>query len=163
MIITDLLTLCHRGLTLAERLADASLSALRKCLAADDSPKDRALVRYQAALHGCAWLATYVQALREMLDWANRLDASGGLREFESLLLQAAFGEYLAQLRGGLAMSQGEIFRIESLSGESMQNMTTVDSDPVTAALDAFASDPAVVTLTRQGFAPRVRERLAML
>ncbi|MFZ9018194.1 MAG: hypothetical protein ACO23O_14500, partial [Ilumatobacteraceae bacterium] len=33
------------------------------------------------------------------------------LGELERLLLQAAFGEYLAQLAGGIAMSQGEIVR----------------------------------------------------
>src|SRR5436190_24015385 len=101
MIVADLLTLCQRGLSAAERLADASLGALRARLAADDGPEDLALVRHQAALHGCAWVATYVQALREMLAWANRLDASGHRGQLESLLLQAAFGEYLAQLRGG--------------------------------------------------------------
>ena len=158
MIVADLLNLCRRGLSAAERLADASLGALRARLAADDGPEDLALVRHQAALHGCAWVATYVQALREMLAWANRLDASGHRGQLESLLLQAAFGEYLAQLRGGLAMSQGEIFRIDSLSGDAVQQ-----GDAVAAGLDEFVKDGAVVTLTRLGFAPAVRERIAML
>src|SRR3954463_9858675 len=100
MIIADALTVCQRGLVAAERVADASLRALRVFLAADEGPEELTLIRHQAALHGCAWVATYVQALREMLAWANRLDASGRRGEFESLLVQSAFGEYLAQLRG---------------------------------------------------------------
>ena len=33
----------------------------------------------QAAAHGLAWLATYVEALRQMLGWAKRLEAEGRL------------------------------------------------------------------------------------
>jgi (2S)-methylsuccinyl-CoA dehydrogenase len=69
------------------------------------------LDREQRAAHGLSWLATYVTALRETLLWAKRLRAAGRLGEIESLICQAAFGEYLAQIRGGIAMSQGEIVR----------------------------------------------------
>ena len=34
----------------------------------------------QHALHGLAWLATYVEALRQMLGWARRLEAEGRAR-----------------------------------------------------------------------------------
>ena len=46
-----------------------------------------------------------------MLDWAERLEAAGRLGELETLILQAAYGEYLAQIAGGIPMSQGEIVR----------------------------------------------------
>jgi (2S)-methylsuccinyl-CoA dehydrogenase len=46
-----------------------------------------------------------------MLGWAERLETQERLGEIERLILQAAFGEYLAQMAGGLAMSQGEIAR----------------------------------------------------
>jgi (2S)-methylsuccinyl-CoA dehydrogenase len=52
-----------------------------------------------------------VQALAQMLAWAERLQDAGKLGETEALILQAAYGEYLAQLAGGIAMSQGEIVR----------------------------------------------------
>ena len=65
----------------------------------------------QFAAHGYAWLATYATALREMLRWAERLAATGRLGEVEQLMLQAAFGEYLAQMAGGIALSQAEIAR----------------------------------------------------
>ena len=58
---------------------------------------------------GLAWLATYVEALRQMLGWAERLESAGRLGELEALILQAAYGEYLAQIAGGIPMSQGEI------------------------------------------------------
>ena len=41
------------------------------------------LEREQHAVHGLAWLATYVEALRQMQGWADRLEAAGGFGELE--------------------------------------------------------------------------------
>jgi (2S)-methylsuccinyl-CoA dehydrogenase len=56
----------------------------------------------QHQAHGLAWLATYVEALRQMTGWAARLEADGRLGELEALLLTAAVGEYAGQIAGGL-------------------------------------------------------------
>ncbi len=73
---------------------------------------DGALIdREQMAVHGFAWMATYVEALRQIRQWASRLDGDGEFGEAEALILRIAFGEYLAQLAGGIAMSQSEIVR----------------------------------------------------
>ncbi|HJZ33330.1 MAG TPA: acyl-CoA dehydrogenase family protein [Hyphomicrobiaceae bacterium] len=69
----------------------------------------------QSAHHGLAWLATYVEALRQMLGWAQRLDAAGRCGEIEDLLLACAFAEYLAQIAGGIPMSQNETVRLAEL------------------------------------------------
>ncbi|HML43140.1 MAG TPA: acyl-CoA dehydrogenase, partial [Hyphomicrobium zavarzinii] len=54
----------------------------------------------QHAAHGLAWLATTVEALRQMNLWAARLKEEGNFGEFEQLLLLAAFAEYGAQIAG---------------------------------------------------------------
>src|SRR3954463_7011692 len=73
---------------------------------------DGALIdREQTAVHGFAWMATYVEALRQIRGWASRLDREGEFGCSEALILRIAFGEYLAQLAGGIAMSQSEIVR----------------------------------------------------
>ncbi|MFA5951374.1 MAG: acyl-CoA dehydrogenase family protein [Hyphomicrobium sp.] len=69
----------------------------------------------QHAAHGLAWLATTVEALRQMNLWAGRLHGEGAFGRFEQLLLVAAFGEYGAQIAGGIPMSQLEIIRPEAL------------------------------------------------
>ena len=69
----------------------------------------------QHAAHGLAWLATLVEGLRQMHQWAARLMAARRLGEFEQLLAIAAFAEYGAQIAGGIAMSQLEIIRAEAL------------------------------------------------
>ncbi|MFA6141151.1 MAG: acyl-CoA dehydrogenase family protein, partial [Hyphomicrobium sp.] len=65
--------------------------------------------------HGLAWLATAVEGLRQMHVWGTRLSGEGRFGEFEQLILAAAFAEYLAQISGGIPMSQLEFVRPEAL------------------------------------------------
>jgi (2S)-methylsuccinyl-CoA dehydrogenase len=69
----------------------------------------------QHAAHGLAWLATYVEALRQLAAYAERLDAEGRFGEIEQLLCRIGFGEYLSQVAGGIPMSQGEFVRLPDL------------------------------------------------
>ncbi|MDX2156973.1 MAG: acyl-CoA dehydrogenase, partial [Hyphomicrobiaceae bacterium] len=101
----------HGGaIAAAERVLGLAKSGVRQKQAAAATP-DAA----QHALHGLAWLATYVEALRQMLGWARGLADEGRLGEMEHLLLDAAFGEYLAQIVGGIPMSQVEMVRLGQL------------------------------------------------
>ena len=69
----------------------------------------------QRAVHGLAWLATYVEALRQMGAWAERLNGSGRFGETERLILKLGFGEYLARIAGGIPMNQVETIRLQDL------------------------------------------------
>ena len=102
---------CAVALGAAEGLLDAARSAVRGLVVCDGRVDGARLDEHQFAAHGLAWYATYVEALRQMLGWAERLEVAGGLGELEGLMLRAAFGEYLAQLAGGIAMSQVEVVR----------------------------------------------------
>jgi len=75
----------------------------------------RALDREQRAAHGLSWLATYVEALRQLAAYAQRLATGGNFGETEELLVHIGAGEYLAQIFGGIPMSQGEIVRLADL------------------------------------------------
>jgi (2S)-methylsuccinyl-CoA dehydrogenase len=110
-LLPDLFTLCARALDAAESyLGHARLAVADKAARGGTLDAER-LEREQFAAHGFAWSATYVAALRETLAWARRLDGRGTCGELERLILQAAFGEYLAQLQGGIALSQVEVVR----------------------------------------------------
>ena len=69
----------------------------------------------QHVAHGLAWLATTVEALRQLDGWGQRLHAQGRLGELERLLLAAGFAEYLGQIAGGIPMSQMEMIRAEEM------------------------------------------------
>ena len=143
--LPDLTSLCTEALDLAETYLDAARAALAKRLG-DDLAQ---IETEQFAAHGFAWMATYVEGLRQTLAWAKRLEAAGTLGELESLILQSAYGEYLAQLYGGIALSQVEIVRPRDLG---------VSSKSVHAFFDG-----AVSTLVKTGNTAAVRRRIAAL
>ena len=74
-----------------------------------------ALEREQHAAHGLAWIATYVEALQQLANYAKRLDGEGRFGEMERLLAGIGAAEYLSQLAGGVVMSQGETARLHEL------------------------------------------------
>ena len=81
-------------------------------LTSQDGKTNAALVnKHQRIVHGYAWLRSTTSALRALLGWAERLQHQGRLGEVERLSLDIAFGEYLAQLAGGVMMGQNEFVR----------------------------------------------------
>jgi (2S)-methylsuccinyl-CoA dehydrogenase len=107
MILDNLLGLASEAESDAAAYEVAAREAVRALVAPKGKVEPALLEREQFAAHGFAWIATYVAALRQMRRWAE----SGGKGELELLMLQSAFGEYLAQLSGGIAISQVEIVR----------------------------------------------------
>ncbi len=105
------------GPALAE--VQAHLALARQALAARVMVAGKvsgpALDVHQYAAHGLAWLATYVQALTQLREWAEGLSTQAKLGEMEALILQLGYGEYLAQIAGGIAMSQNEVARASDL------------------------------------------------
>jgi (2S)-methylsuccinyl-CoA dehydrogenase len=131
----------------AELLAHAGAAVRARVTEAGRVDRER-LEREQHAVHGLAWLATYVEALRQMQSWALRLEAGGRFGELERGILQVAFGEYLARIAGGIPMSQGETVRLTALGVE-----------PAASAQFARAAGP----LLRDGNSAAARARLAAL
>src|SRR5436190_981573 len=94
---------------------DALLGDATRAVASRVAPEGRVaaklLDREQRAAHGLAWFATYTEALRQLAAYAERMSAAGRLGELEELIVRVGLGEYLAQMLGGIPMSQGEIVR----------------------------------------------------
>jgi (2S)-methylsuccinyl-CoA dehydrogenase len=138
------------GLAAATTVSERATAAVRAALAPDGELDAPTLEGEQHAVHGLAWLATYVEALHQIQDWAARLDGRGRLGEREALILRIAFGEYLARIAGGIPMSQSEITRLHQLH-------------LAPAAIEAFTAAAAVRRLIAEGTAPPPRARLAAL
>ncbi len=64
----------------------------------------------QRAVHGIAWIATTIEAMTATVRWSQAATNAGG-GEMECLVAQVLVGEYLAQLVGGIPMSQNELLR----------------------------------------------------
>jgi len=149
VLLPDLLTLTGAAIPSAVIVMDVAKAKLRDELSENGKVSAVLLEQNQAAAHGLSWLATYVEALRQMQAWAERLTGEGKFGEVEQLIHQIACGEYLAQIRGGIPMSQGEIVRLSDLG------LTAAD----TAELDRGA----IATLIASGNSPAARHRLVEL
>ena len=114
--LANLLPLAASALNAAESLAQSATATVSNLVRGPQGKIDAALLdQEQFATHGLAWLVTYVTTLRETLAWAQRLDTEGKFGELESLIVQAGFGEYLAQIAGGISISQVEVVRLHDL------------------------------------------------
>src|ERR1700742_2364310 len=110
-----LLAIAREATVAVEALLAEATQAVRARVTADGRMVDRVFDREQRATHGLAWLATYVEAIRQLAAYTERLSEAGNFGEIEELLVRIGAGEYLAQVLGGIPMSQGEIVRLSDL------------------------------------------------
>ena len=119
LLIDDVLTLCTEAQQTIEHLLNCARQSILKKVSKKGKISSDILNSEQFAVHGFSWLAIYVEGLRQILAWAKRLESSGELDELEILIVQAAYGEYLNQIAGGISISQTEIIRPTDIGIES--------------------------------------------
>ncbi|MDW3117519.1 acyl-CoA dehydrogenase family protein [Roseovarius pacificus] len=149
IILNDLLGLTGAAVSPAETVLAKARDHLRDMVVVEDRVDGAAVEANQFAAHGLAWLATYVESLRQMQNWAKRLTDMGKFGEVEQLIHQIAFGEYLSQIRGGIQMNQGEMVRLSDL-GLTQDDMAALDT-------------PQTLTLMHSGNTQAARTRLVEL
>ncbi|MDP6873911.1 MAG: acyl-CoA dehydrogenase family protein [Alphaproteobacteria bacterium] len=147
--VEDLLRLCGGALAAADELLARARRGVRDMVSTDGAVDAGKIEARQFAVHGLAWLATYNEALRQSLAWAENLSAEGRFGRLEQLLLQLGFGGYLTEMANGIAMSQIEVVRPMDLG---------LDGDD----LAAFRTD-AVERLISQGNTQAGRDQLALM
>jgi len=145
---TALIPLLEAAAEAAGTLNAQATEAVKAKMAPGGKIDNAALEREQHVAHGLAWTATYAEGIRQLADYAKRMEGEARFGEMESLLSQIAAGEYLAQLAGGVAMSQGEVARLHELG--------VPDS-----ARQAFLT--ADVTALIEGVTPEMRARVVQL
>lgn len=148
-VLTDLVALTAAAVAPTETVLNTAIERLRAIVTVDGRVSGGKVEENQHAAHGLAWLATYVESLRQMNKWAANLSGEGKFGEIEQLLLQIAFGEYLAQIRGGIMMSQNEIVRLSDIG--------------LDAADQAVLDTPEINTLIASGNTQAARGRLVDL
>ncbi|QCK84862.1 acyl-CoA dehydrogenase [Phreatobacter aquaticus] len=114
-------------------LADAT-AAVRALVTENGRISNAAMEREQRATHGLSWLATYVESVRQLASYAERLGATGKFGEIEELIVRIGLGEYCSQILGGIPMSQGETVRPVDL-GLSASDIARRFADPVDALI----------------------------
>ena len=114
-ILPELLTLTSQAVLAAKAVSDTAKIKLRLLVSDEGRIVNSLIEEHQTAAHGFAWVATYVESLRQMQKWAEGLQALQKFGVVEQLIHQIAFGEYLCQLTGGIPMNQGEILRLQDI------------------------------------------------
>ena len=108
MTLDDLARQAHFA---ADRFMDRALDAMRDRVSENGKLSAGKIETEQHAVHGLAWLATYVEAIKEMAAYANRMQEDGRFGETEQLLTRIGLGEYLDQIFSAIPMNQGEFVR----------------------------------------------------
>ena len=142
----DLIELARAAISGLDALLADAVGKVRGRVVVEGHTVSRLLDREQRAAHGLAWLATYVEAARQLSAYAERMAGDGTLGEIEEHLVHIGLGEYLAQILGGIPMSQGEVVRLADLG--------------LSAAETAARVNPAIDKLIARG---NIAERRAKL
>ncbi|HEY5226467.1 MAG TPA: acyl-CoA dehydrogenase family protein, partial [Methylovirgula sp.] len=129
-------------------LADAVIK-VRERVVVEGHPIARLFDREQRATHGLSWLATYVEAVRQLAAYTKRMSEAGVFDELEENLVRIGLGECIAQIIGGIPMSQGELVRPSDMG--------------LTTAQVAARITPALESLVTTGNTPERRARLIEL
>ena len=132
-----LLATTERALAAAETFLAAARARFVARLAPDGAMAPERFTAEQLAGHAFAWMASYVEALRQLRNWAVRLDDGGMFGEAEALILEIAYGEYIAQLAGGIPMAQGEFARPQDfgLADEEVEPLRAGEAGALSAGL----------------------------
>ena len=111
ILLNNIFQKCENSLKALNELVNKAKTSVKQKVIKDNSLDSNLLEKEQFICHGFAWLKTYNIALREMLNWAKKLDKNKKIFDIEKLILQSAFSEYLSQIIGGIPMWQSEIIR----------------------------------------------------
>jgi (2S)-methylsuccinyl-CoA dehydrogenase len=146
-ILADVLDLTAAALPEVEALFTAAREGLRTEVTVGGRLSSQALEERQHQAHAVAWLATYLEGLRQLRAWAGRVSDAGHFGQMEALILQIGFGEYLAQIAGGIPMSQLESARLTDMeiswtpSDAATRLMAQGNTSAARAALVALMQD----------------------
>jgi (2S)-methylsuccinyl-CoA dehydrogenase len=125
----DLVELSREATAALDALLADAVAKVRERVVVGGKPDGRLFDREQRATHGLAWLATYVEAVRQLAAYTERMVGAGTLGEIEENLVRIALGEYLAQIVGGIPMSQGELVRPSDIGLSAAQVAARFSAD----------------------------------
>jgi (2S)-methylsuccinyl-CoA dehydrogenase len=150
--MTNWIATATAAVAAARDYAEAARGQVVAAIAPEGKVNSALADRHQRLVHGFAWISTTVEALAATADWAERGKAAGRYGEIEELTLRVGFGEYLAQLLGGVPMSQNEFVRPGELGLNAAATALSAD-----AAVQVFLADGNTAE-TRLALANRLRD-----
>ncbi len=147
----ELVDLSREATAALDALLGDAMAKVREKVVVEGQPIAGLFDREQRATHGLAWLATYVEAVRQLAAYTERMAGAGTLGETEEHVVRIALGEYLAQIAGGIPMSQGEVVRPGDLglSAAQVASRITVEVESLIASGNTAERRARLIELMR--------------
>ena len=114
-----------------------------------DRVSSKKLDTHQLAAHGLAYLATELEAVRQLCHWLEALASRKRLTELERRLAGVYVGELVRCLPGGIDLGPCESIALQDLGLSDDDVNATVRSEAVRRFADSFASGECVCALAR--------------
>ena len=114
-ILNNLCDLTSKSVNALEILLSHAIDHVREYALVEGRVSSDKLDEHQFETHSLAWIATYIESLKQMHYWAEIAIKNDKFDEIEKLLLQISFGEYLTQIQNGIPMSQTEFARLKDM------------------------------------------------
>lgn len=114
-ILNNLCDLTSKSVNALEILLSHVIDHVREYALVEGRVSSAKLDEHQFETHSLAWIATYIESLKQMHYWAEIAIKNDKFDEIEKLLLQISFGEYLSQIQSGIPMSQTEFARLKDM------------------------------------------------
>ena len=115
IVLENLEDLISKSVDVSNKLLTDIIAHVRNKVVVSERVSSELLDNYQFEAHGVAWIATYVESLRQMSLWSKLAKEENKFDSVEKLILQIGFGEYLSQLKNGIPMSQTEFIRLHDI------------------------------------------------
>ena len=115
-----------------------------------DRVSGKKLAEHQLAAHALAFLATELEAARQMVDWAVRAGRADGAGGFERRIAGAYVGELCRQLAGGIELGPCESIPLSELWLTAEDVRETVGQASVVAVSNLYSSGEAICALATE-------------
>lgn len=150
----ELVELAREASTALDALLADAVAKVRDKVVVEGHPVSKLFDREQRATHGLAWLATYVESVRQLAAYTQRMVSDGTFGEVEEHIVRIGLGEYISQIIGGIPMSQGEVVRPSDLGLSMAQVIARINRSCESLMANGNTAErrARLVELIRQGF-----------
>jgi (2S)-methylsuccinyl-CoA dehydrogenase len=132
-----------------EQLYRRALERVREHVSEGSRVSPKLLDRHQLAAHALAYLATELEAARQLVAWLARLEESGAAGELERRITGCYVGQLCRELRGGVDLGACESIGLSELWLSIDDIRETLLDANVVALADRHASGDRVCELAR--------------
>ena len=134
----------NEAISAIEVLYGRALSNMRARVVVDGRPKGDLLNKEQLAAHALAYLATELEACRQLSTWADRCGA------YEKQIASAYVGEVVRSLRGGVDLGPCENIALSETGLTDSDITETIGAESVVAFSDAHSNGEVYLQIAAQ-------------